>query len=180
MTIFDEGNLRFQFGERWQVIKLDDSDVYRMGIEHIDGTKAVDFVGILDEQEIYLIEVKDFRGHRIENKNRVLKGELLIEVAQKVRDSVACIVATSRTHNEPFWNLVNQLFRDARKQLRIVLWFESDQSPHFRQQSRIKAAMRIGTLNENLRWLSCRPIITGIEGRSIPDLTVTNLPHNVE
>ena len=61
-----EGFLDFNFGVRWGVFKLDEHHDYRKRMEKVNETKAVDFVGILDEQELYLIEVKDFRQHRIE------------------------------------------------------------------------------------------------------------------
>lgn len=179
MTVIDEKSLRFTFGKRWQVVKLDDSTIYRFGTQLIDG-KAVDFVGILDHREIYFIEVKDFRGHRIENKSRLLTGDLLIEVAHKVRDSVACIVATARTHNEDFWNELNELFRDSEKPIKVILWFEGDRSPHVNQRIRVKAAMRKDTLNAKLKWLKCRAMITGIQNHSIEDLRVSNLPRDTE
>lgn len=97
MTRFKEGFLDFVFGERWQILKLDEHKDYRLRIGKLESTKAVDFIGILDQKELYLIEVKDLRGDRIANKDRLLKGQLAIEIAQKVKDSVACIVGAYRT-----------------------------------------------------------------------------------
>ena len=68
MPRFEEGVLAFEFGERWKIFKLDEHSDYRERIGKIEGTKAVDFLGILDERELYLIEIKDFRQHRIETK----------------------------------------------------------------------------------------------------------------
>ena len=69
----------------------------------------MDFVGLLDgaHGDLYWIEVKDFRGYRIQNKRRLSEGELAIEVAQKVRDSIAGIIGAYRTSGswetwEPF------------------------------------------------------------------------------
>src|SRR5262249_29432833 len=83
VTTFDENKLRFRFGERWHVDKWDKCDVYTGGVGKLcgeltdpdgsprrEGTKAVDFVGVLDREKVYLLEVKDFRGHRVENKKR--------------------------------------------------------------------------------------------------------------
>ncbi len=77
-----------------------DHSFYRDRLEKIDGTKAVDILGILENKELYFIEIKDFRKYRIENRNRLLKGELFIEVAQKIRDSIACIVCAHRMGND--------------------------------------------------------------------------------
>ena len=59
------------------------------------------FLGIWNKSELYLIEVKDFRHHRIETRDRLLKGELAAEVAQKVRDSLSCIIGAYRTSENP-------------------------------------------------------------------------------
>lgn len=87
--IFQEQRLEFEFGKSWSVTKLDSNTFYREHMEKLDGTKAVDFVGTANNQDLYLIEVKDFRGHRIENKDRLQDGQLAIETGQKVRDSIS-------------------------------------------------------------------------------------------
>ena len=78
MTRIEEGFLAFEFDNHWRIFKLDEHRDYRERIGKLEGTKAVDFLGILDERELYLIEVKDFREYRIENKDRLSKGELAI------------------------------------------------------------------------------------------------------
>jgi len=61
MTRFKEGFLDFVFGERWEILKLDDHRDYRQRIGKLESTKAVDFIGILDQEELYLIDVKYLR-----------------------------------------------------------------------------------------------------------------------
>ena len=68
MTRFEEGQLAFVFGEQWNILKLDAHPAYRHGIEKIQGTKAVDFVGMFHGENLYFIEVKDFRAYRVERK----------------------------------------------------------------------------------------------------------------
>ena len=92
-----EGFLRFHFDESWIVIKYDDHKDYRERIGRLPDIKAVDFAAIHDVVFLFFIEVKDFRGYRIQNRHRILDGELAVEVAQKVRDSVAGIVNCSCT-----------------------------------------------------------------------------------
>ena len=96
MTRFEESRLIFKFGDSWQVIQYDakDSD-YTKGLGIIEGSHAVDFVGIHDEI-LYLIEVKNYHNCRIENKPKLENGELAVELAQKVRDTIAGIVGTHR------------------------------------------------------------------------------------
>jgi hypothetical protein len=144
MTRFEEEYLAFEFGDRWRVFKLDEHQDYRERIGKLDETKAVDFLGILDDNELYFIEVKDFRGHRIENKDRLLKGTLpechylegkcqlhkgklplSVELAQKVRDSVACIIGGYRNSSQPeHWAPYAKLLHDKKTKIRVILWLE--------------------------------------------------------
>ena len=94
--IGEEQNLRFEFGKQWHVLKLDAHADYRERIAKLDGTKSVDFLGTFHERTLYFIEVKDFRGHRIENKDSLQAGLLAEEVGQKVRDSLACVISAHR------------------------------------------------------------------------------------
>jgi hypothetical protein len=144
MTRIEEGDLVFEFGEKWQVFKLDEHRDYRERIAKIDETKAVDFVGIFNHEILYLIEVKDFRGHRIENIDRLFKAKLPscqlvngecqldkgnlwlpIELAQKVRDSIACIIGNSHTSSEAqTWQPYAKLI--CNQKIKVILWLEQD------------------------------------------------------
>ena len=64
------------------------------------GSKGTDFVGLHPDYGLLLLEVKDFRGHRIENRQRLRSGELAIEVACKARDTIAALVGAAR-HEKP-------------------------------------------------------------------------------
>ena len=103
--------LRFTFGDSWTVaFKYDDSRFYRSGPERLKGeleersnneskivsqaTRAVDVIGLHQEDGLLLLEAKDFRGHRIENKNR-LHRQIILEVALKTRDTVAGLLGAS-------------------------------------------------------------------------------------
>jgi len=87
MIIIKEGKLTFQFPSDWHVCKYDDENhFYHNQVCQCQGTKAVDILAWTGSQ-LFMIEAKDFRGDRIKNKARLSKGELIIEVAQKVRDS---------------------------------------------------------------------------------------------
>ncbi len=120
--VFEEGALRFSFGERWRVEKYDEHRDYRRKIGKLEGTRAVDFVGLHDARSLFLIEVKDFRGSRIENKDRLASGELISEIGHKARDTIAGLVAAHRTSSEPeIWeSFVSALARRSRR-----LWIEN-------------------------------------------------------
>lgn len=125
----DEENLRFRFDDRWVVIKYDDHRDYVERIKHLPETKAVDFVALVDERFFYFIEVKDFRGHRIENRDRVLGDGLAIEVAQKVRDTIAGIVAAHHCGNIEVWERFIECLTSSRTPVRVLLWLEDDLPP---------------------------------------------------
>lgn len=59
MKTFTESGLNFQFSDRWKVLKYDEHRFYR----YLSGSgfKGVDFIGILDEKQVVLIEVKNYK-----------------------------------------------------------------------------------------------------------------------
>jgi hypothetical protein len=180
IVVWEEGNLRFEFSARWQVVKLDQHVQYRQGIEKLDGTKAVDFVGLFDQRDLYFIEVKDFRGHRIENKQRLRSGELAIEMGQKVRDSLACLVAGCRaTTNENLWQPLAQ--RVVRKDtlIRVVLWLEQDLPAQQLQRSqKAQDVIFLKQVKAKVGWLTNRVAVVALNTitNQLPDVQIYNLP----
>ncbi|MEA3310210.1 MAG: hypothetical protein U9Q70_11975, partial [Chloroflexota bacterium] len=111
MRHFEESRLEFSFGKQWQpIIDFDGHPDYRKLSDTIENTKGVDFVGVfadeLNEREkLYLIEVKNFRHHRLDNNNkeRLNSDELATELGQKVRNSLFCILSSYRTGDSRTW-----------------------------------------------------------------------------
>jgi hypothetical protein len=180
MSRLEEDLLAFDFGDRWRVFKLDGHRDYREQIGKLEGTKAVDFLGILDERELYLIEVKDFRGHRIETRDRLLKGDLAIELAQKVRDSLACLIGAYRTSSDPeYWQSFAKLLCDRHKTIKIVLWLENDPPPsHPRLRQKARASISGKVFKKKLTWLTSHVLVCGNDKRTLPNVTVSSLPRN--
>jgi hypothetical protein len=170
MTRFEEESLAFDFGERWQVTKYDATEDYRHRLEIINGTKAVDFVGVLDGRKLYLIEVKDFRTFRIENKTRLQSGEL----AQKVRDSVAGLIGFYRTKPET-WQHYGELLRNINKPVKVVLWLEHDLPAHPIQRKKALASVQANLFKQKLTWLTSRVLVCSLEREGLIDVTVSNL-----
>jgi len=129
-----EGRLCFSFDGDWKVIKWDDHAAFRGGLMRFESTKAVDFVGVLADA-LWLIEVKDFRRYRIENKERLASGALAREVARKVRDSIASLVwacqrePLDRRDIGPFLRTL----LGCKQKIPIVLWLEEDRPPRLLQ-----------------------------------------------
>lgn len=179
MSRFEAGYLAFEFGNRWHVLKLDEHPVYRERIEKAEGTKAVDFLGILENRELYFIEVKDFRQFRIENKERLSSGELAIELAQKVRDSLACIIGAYRISSEiEQWQPYTALLWDRSKVVKVVLWLEHDLPPYLPARRKALASVRTNVFKQKLTWLTRRVLVCGSEQANLPDLLVSNLPRS--
>ncbi|MCP4662516.1 MAG: hypothetical protein GY856_44535 [bacterium] len=176
---FEEGRLRFHFGERWRVEKYDAHRDYRQKIGKLEGTGAVDFVGIYDEKDLYLIEVKDFRGFRIQSKERLERGQLALAVARKVRDTISGLVAAYRRSLEPeIWRpYVSALMRQ-QKRLYVALWLEEDRpAGKVLTQRRVVARGTLTkTLKGRLRWLTTKVAVLDREQPSLPELQVAGLP----
>ena len=171
--------LAFEFSEQWSAFKFDEHHDYRQGIAKIDKTKAIDFLGIFDNSVLFFIEVKDFRGYRIENKERLSTGELAMEAAQKVKDSLACIFGALHTSSEPeYWQPYSRLLCTPDSPIKVVLWIEEDlpTHPHLRQKA--MAATRTKVFKQKLAWLTKRVLVCGSDRQNLPDVSVSNLPNN--
>lgn len=178
--VWNEGKLRFSFSEQWQIIKLDQHPQYLQGIEKLDGTKAVDFVGLFNQRDLYFIEVKDFRGYRIENKQRLRSGELAIEVGQKVRDSLACLIAGCRaTQSENSWQTFAQRMVRKDTVIRVILWLEQDLP--FQQSQQAQKAQDVIFLKQikaKVAWLTNRVSVVALNSltHQLPDVQIHHLP----
>lgn len=178
---------RFNFGDPWTVaFKYDDEDYYRRkgGIQglngHVDGekesTKAMDVVALRETFGLLLLEAKDFRGHRIKNKPRIVNGEVILEVALKVRDTIAGLVGAARSEETGFPSAAVFALLPPGEKVTVVLWIEDDvQSDVFR------AKQQMHTLNELLKaklaWLNVKTfVLSSRVPNKLRDLTVTNLP----
>lgn len=163
---FEESRLTFDFDdEAWSyLLKYDESKDYKNLQESIEDTKAVDFTGVLHKETLALIEVKNFRGYRIENIPRI--PELDLEIAQKVRDTLAGIVGGARnsTNLPETWQNYLSYLQNGHKSVHVVLWLEEDlppQLPNEKQQKRMQA--RGGSINSRLKrrlgWLNAKIIV---------------------
>jgi hypothetical protein len=205
VTVIVEQRLRFDFGRSWQVEKYDGHHAYREGIQRLQGTslcetclehsrcpkcktelgvgskavgtKAVDIVGRYQGQ-LYLIEVKDFRRHRIENKRRVRDGELAFEVGLKVRDTLAGLLGALHRRDAGDWSpLVAPIFERAPT---VLLWLEEDLDEERVAQRGHPALTVTDELRPRLRWLTSD--VRVLNTRKLPpklDLSVSNIADRV-
>lgn len=177
MATWDEGSIRFEFGSTWSIVKLDEDVGYRSGIEKVDQTKAVDFAGVNNKDDLFLIEVKDFRGYRIENKQRLANGELAVEIAQKVRDSIACIIGCNRMYDTPdTWSKMAKLLANKTRDIRIVIWLEHDLPSNPKLRTKANAAIATDVFKKKLFWLTTKVLVADSNGNILPDVNISNLP----
>lgn len=160
-------------------IKWDDHRAFREGIAKLQGSKAVDVAILGEDLGVVLLELKDFRSHRIENKKRLTAGDLAVEVAEKVRDSLAGLTwahARPRADGD-VERLVGGLYvRGSEPKLLVVLWLEEDQAPPAHQLDPIRSA-----IESALRPITAKVIVTSraVEARTprpLHWLRVNSLP----
>ena len=130
------------------------------------GTKAVDFFGIFKNEKLFFIEVKNFKEHRIGNKERLKNaGEILMtEVALKVKDSLSCIVGAKRnsTNDKDFWLEAMRLLSNDDNDIVIILWLETDDIINSNnKRADNKRKRKVDTISDyqrnlqsKLRWLT--------------------------
>lgn len=130
MPKIDEGGLAFVFPDDWQAIPYDvKGSFYR---EHFQkfanthkegGNKAVDIVAFSPEDEnLWLIEIKDYRA-----KRREKELDIFVEVAIKVRDTLACLYLAQRRSGCNLYSFAQQAAEKSR--IRVALHLEQPKNP---------------------------------------------------
>ena len=111
------------------------------------------------------------------NKERLLNNaeELTTEIAQKVRDSVSCIIGGSRnsTNDIQIWKKITSYLTS--KTIIIILWLEEDRKS---QKYSCKIADYQKKLQSKLKWLTGKSNLIRIYNQknynNIIDLVVKN------
>jgi hypothetical protein len=181
MLPFDEQHQRFTFDDQqWAAVKYDDHRDYRRKIANLPDTKAVDFIGLYNGPDgvLYWIEVKDFRGYRIQNKRRLSDGELATEVGQKVRDSIAGVIGAYRTSGQwEVWRPFVRAIWRRESTIRVLVWLEEDTIPGPAGRRGNAAQVQTQLLKERLKWLTAHVFVVSQALGSCPQgLVVTDLP----
>ncbi|MEM9460438.1 MAG: hypothetical protein AAGF11_40090 [Myxococcota bacterium] len=168
-----EGRFELEFADDWSVVlKWDDTPLYREGIGRLPGSKAVDILAYSrNRRRLLMLEVKDFRGHRIENRPRIRDGELFDEVGCKVRDTIAGVRGAVRTRDRTaIAELADKIA--TRVPLTVVLWLEEDRDARALPRShRGRHRGRLNTMTQALkrrvRWLTPQALVCARGGVSL-------------
>jgi hypothetical protein len=118
MPAIKEGALTFQFPDGWRVTRFDRWSFYRSQFQKVCGAKAIDILAIASNHCVWAIEVKDYRRHP-----RTKTIELTDEIACKVRDSLAALVAARINANDPEEKAISNAAL-ACNRIRVVLHLE--------------------------------------------------------
>lgn len=172
----DEQSLRFTFGDAWRVLSFDDHPDTRKHVGKLSGRKAVDFVGLHREQ-LYLIEVKDFRGARVQNRNRLTTGGLAEEVSLKAFDTLAGLVLAHRHDGaDPLWaDAIANLSRGRRRPV-VALWLEDEAAWSAKPGDRAGFSVLKMRLEQRCGPLDARAALVHAANPVLPDVTASNLP----
>ena len=192
---FKESRLKFLFNERhWDsVIQFDEHIDYKNIKTKLTGTKGIDIPGIF-QNSVYFIEINNFRDYRIKNKDKLnnIGEELMIETAQKVRDSLACIISAKRnsTNDKELWNNYLSKIIDNRKGIKVILCLETDNifsktnsiiQNNIRNRNFVNLAEYKSKLHSKLKWFIAKKANIAILNlnnyRNDLNITVKNLPN---
>lgn len=165
MTTFQDksSGLKFSFSENWTaLIQFDEHpDV----IKFAKGLSCVDFVGVLSENKLVLIETKNFKNRPVEERQSIFEklgsrneSPVVDEVAKNMKDFVVFVSHISQ--KEDFGK--GKIWKEYRaslleKEVVCVLWLELDNVlTNNVQKTRMYAACGILTdlFQKELIWLA--------------------------
>jgi hypothetical protein len=123
MPTISEGRLVFTFPDGWRAEKYDETSYYRDHFQKFASSKCVDIVAFNPKgHELWLIEVKDYRCHP-----RSKESDIFVEVAQKVRDTLANLYLAQRKPEIDICNFAKRASRQSN--IRVALHIEQVKNP---------------------------------------------------
>lgn len=173
MIVFEESKIRFEFGNNYQLIDSDSETNVKKVKKFLSGTKDVDFFGFYGLNHVFFMEVKNFRGVKLEEID-----VLTDEVARKLRDTVSIIAGASRntTNNPDFWKRLHSNIGVAQNEIIFVFWLEEDiKIDNRRDKGRMKQIS--DKLKQKCKWLTTRVIIQNMNNISLDNLAASWLPN---
>ncbi len=175
-----EGNLDFDFGRSWKVLKYDENGGYyktKMAA-NVEPTKAVDFLCISrSQQPLLFLEAKDFS---LGVPHREKFDDVPMAVAIKARDTVAGLVGGSHCASD---GSDRDFFTESRRKLdsppRVVFFFSDLGTPLRRDPRRALQArdVLLKQLKRHLSWLTRDVAVVGRDDYKsfVSDLTISQV-----
>ena len=193
MPTITEKQLKFEFPNHWEATKCEEWSFYRRqfqklgdaclncsqceagircaecGNRNIAGTKGVDFLAIEPESSCWYIEVKDYRRTRVSNFTF-----LADEVALKVRDTLACLVAAQVNASDAGEKQVaTDAVRSSRH--RIVLHLEQPTMRRSFHSTKKRRANVLQRLKQLVKSIDPRPLVVDMTTPNKVGWTVTQI-----
>lgn len=171
----NEGNLKFIFEEKYQIIKFDEDTFYRRYYSKLPKGKGVDFLAS-DDKNIIFLEVKDCYGYEKENIKRTINNNPQLEsfdteIAKKVESTLSCILGAKTRKNNcevaeklaDFYNKIefDKIERDEKK-IWVILFLEGEFQVESRTKKMIMKSIQ-DSLKNKLSWLECKVLVFDIE-----------------
>lgn len=149
--------LTFTFAQGSHVSKYDEWSFYRKQFNGVcGGAKAVDIVYVDSQNSAWLIEVKDYRIQQ-----RTKPQDLGDEIAEKVRDTLAGLVAASIYANDPNEQSLAKKAVSARK-LNVVFHLEQRITPSKLFGRPISEANLVIKLKQKLKAIDAHPKVVAM------------------
>jgi hypothetical protein len=153
-----EGRLSFEFVGVDFAEKYDEWRHYRNKFNSACGSsKAVDFI-VSKDNELWLIEVKDFRRNR-----RTKPIDLADEIALKVRDTMAGLVSTKFVGANP-GEVTASASALSKGKLRVALHLEQPRNPSRLFPISVNPANIKMKLRQNLKFADAHPVVVDLAG----------------
>jgi hypothetical protein len=159
MIVLDEKPWHFEFDDEtpfWKWVLYADNNKDFLKVKNVvKGTKSTDFLGIYlgnDLNESFLLEIKYYAD---ENFLPDTDQEILSDLAQKVRDSLACLIAGSRNSTHFSAQYSEWIVASQNSNARLYVAFFVD-FPKAWTQNKIKATQGIflRSLKQKLNWVT--------------------------
>ena len=149
MPTFQEQDQKLLFPDGWEVLHYDE-DNFRT--QHLGEHEAVDFVAISPQDQLLLIEVKDFRGYSTsENRTKITSGELSRSIGKKVVATVAGLLAGHFRKQISSYERYAHKLADSSQPIRVLALIEHNYRPGDR--ALIALTSKTDQLKGYVRWL---------------------------
>lgn len=175
--IMNEGNLKFIFDEKAEVIKFDEDKFYRNYFMKLPEAKGIDFI-FNDKDNLIFLEIKDCLGYEKDNLYRTRidyskdkEVSFDIEVAKKVESTIACLFGAytrketceaSEKLAELCENFKISDIQNGQKQLWVILLLEGNFQAGTRTKKMVMSGIQ-NSLRQKLKWMECKVSVVDLE-----------------
>ncbi len=168
----EESGIDFNFSEKYQVVKFDNTLFYNLFKSSMPNGKGIDFFAD-SEDRLLLIEIKNCLSHEPENIWRTEVGRVIqngntidesfdIEVAKKVLSTIACIVGANTSFEysnadelKPLFKAISSnKFANGTKSIEVLLYLDGNFGSRTRSKNMIMKRIQ-DKIKEKLKWLNC-------------------------